>query len=156
MPNKKHFGFTLIELLVVISIIGVLATLVTANLNAARARARDAARKSDLKNVSTALRLYYNDRGAYPTNTAAGLISGCGSSGTSNCVWGDPWVVGTTTYMGNLPDDPLPTQDYKYEVGATRDTFTLSACLENKSDESGVTSTDSSWCPSAWQFQVKI
>ena len=62
--NKK--GFTLIELLVVVSLLGVLATLVIANLNSARERTRDATRKSDLRNIQTALRLYYNDKGTYP------------------------------------------------------------------------------------------
>jgi type II secretion system protein G len=153
-PNSR--GFTLIELLVVISIVGLLATLVVANLNSARARARDAARKSDLKNISTSLRLYFNDKSFYPANNSSGLILGCGSTGTSACTWGAPWVVGTTTYMQILPKDPISSQSYKYEVGATLDTFTLSSCLENKSDEAGIVTTDTSWCPSGWQYQVKI
>lgn len=155
MIFKKEKGFTLIELLVVVSIIGVLATLVVANLNSARGRARDAARKSDLKNLSTALRLYFNDRGVYPANNTSGDILGCGASGTSACVWGEPWTVGTTTYMAELPADPLSDQSYKYELGVASDTFTLSSCLENKSDVSGVTTTDSNWCTTQWQFQIK-
>lgn len=154
--NSRFLGFTLIELLVVVSIIGVLATLVVANLNSARARARDAARKSDLKNISTALRLYFNDRGVYPGNNSSGRIMGCGGGGTSVCEWGDTWVVGTTTYMQTLPGDPLSGQLYKYEVGALLDTFTLYSCLENKSDETGITTTDTTWCPSAWQYVVQI
>ena len=53
---KTQKAFTLVELLVVISLIGILATLVLANLNSARERARDAERKSDLRNIQTALR----------------------------------------------------------------------------------------------------
>jgi len=148
-------GFTLIELLVVISIIGILATLVTANLNSARSRARDSARKSDLRNIQTALRLYFNDKGFYPTNNVSGQILGCGSGGDTACDWGDEWSVGSTVYMTALPKDPTEGESYKYELGTDGDTFTLSACLENKSDVSGVITNDTGWCPSNWQFQLK-
>jgi len=63
--NKK--GFTLIELLVVIAIIGLLSTMSVLALNGARARARDAKRVSDIKQIQTALEMYYNDNNVYPT-----------------------------------------------------------------------------------------
>lgn len=152
---KKTAGFTLIELLVVISIIGILATLVSANLNSARSRARDAARKSDVRNTATGLRLYFNDKGYFPSDgTSAKKIYGCGALGTSVCEWGDAWVVGTTTYMSILPKDPLIDQTYRYTLGALGDTFTLAACLENKSDTSGVTTLDTVWCPSGLMFTI--
>ena len=137
--NKK--GFTLVELLVVISIIGILATLVTANLNSARSRARDAQRKSDLKSIETGLRLYFNDNGTYPIESAL--------------PWGDIWTVGNTTYMQKFPQDPLaPEVTYEYVLDATGDSFTLSACLENASDSQGVTAVGIT-CSSNWMFQVQ-
>ena len=117
--NKK--GFTLIELLVVVSIIGILATLVTANLNAARSRSRDAVRKADFKNLQTALRLYYNDSGSYPPLS-------------TSIPWGAEWSTSSNVYMSKVPNDPLPGQAYTYAPDAANDTFTLTACLENKSD----------------------
>lgn len=132
-------GFTLIELLVVISIIGILATLVTANLNSARQRGRDAQRKSDLRNIQTALRLYYNDRGGFPT-ASSGNIVGC--NGT--CTWGGAWINNNITYMNILPKDPLPGQDYRYTSTDVED-YTLVACLENKSDDKCV--LDANLCP---------
>lgn len=51
--NKK--GFTLIELLVVIAIIGLLSTLAVVSLSSARAKARDAQRLSDVKQLSALL-----------------------------------------------------------------------------------------------------
>src|SRR5512146_415242 len=146
MKNFKSLGFTLIELLVVISIIGILTTLVAANLNAARGRARDASRKSDMRNVATALRLYFNNWGQYPdTISSSGVasIGGCGtgtgSRPVSLCAWGSPFVDGSTTYMSKLPVDPLPNQALFYKRDPTyTDQYTISACLENKSDSSGV------------------
>ena len=64
--QKQTRGFTLIELLVVIAIIGILSSVVLVSLNTARAKARDATRKTDLKQLQTALELYFNDNRAYP------------------------------------------------------------------------------------------
>jgi type II secretion system protein G len=119
-----NHAFTLIELLVVVSIIGILATLVAANLYSARSRARDAERKSDLKNISTALRIYYNDKTIYPA--------------TVGFSFGVPFTSGTMTYMEMVPNDPLPGQVYQYTQTNSGDGFTLKACLENSSDSQGV------------------
>jgi type II secretion system protein G len=101
---KKQQGFTLIELLVVIAIIGILSTLAVVSLNNARAKARDAKIVSDVKNMQTALELYYNDSATYPaSSTMAG---------------GGTLVYGSTTYMDKIPTKPLGG-DYQYSVGTT-------------------------------------
>ncbi len=146
-------GFTLIELLVVVSLIGVLATLVLANLNAARQRGRDAKRKSALRNVETALRLYYNDKGVYPTSNAGGEIVGCGIGGGVSCAWGEAWLADGITYMATLSEDPIDTQSYFY-VRNDADSYLLQSCLENKSDNVGKTTADTGWCPSGWMYEV--
>jgi type II secretion system protein G len=70
MKTQKSKGFTLIELLVVVAIIGVLATIVLSSLSNARAQARDARRISEMKNLETALEMYYLDNNRYPAMTA--------------------------------------------------------------------------------------
>lgn len=154
---KTAKGFTLIELLVVISLISILATLLMANLNAGRERGRDTQRKSDVKSIQTALRLYYNDKNRYPANNASGEIVGCDSYATPTaCTWGDQWAVGTTIYMSKLPEDPLTGQSYEYAYDSATDIATVSVCLENKSDDKGVETTDTDWCSSGWMYESEI
>lgn len=71
-PNDKSKGFTLIELLVVIAIISLLASIVMSSLAAARAKARDAGRISELKQIQIAIEQFRYDKGKYPDSTNAG------------------------------------------------------------------------------------
>jgi len=63
---KTNKGFTLIELLVVIAIIGLLSSVILTSLSAARAKARDSARVSQLGELQKAYELYYAGHGCYP------------------------------------------------------------------------------------------
>ncbi|OGE76499.1 MAG: hypothetical protein A3K05_03170 [Candidatus Doudnabacteria bacterium RIFCSPHIGHO2_01_48_18] len=65
---KTGAGFTLIELLVVISIIGLLASVVLISLNSARAKARDARKIADFKQINNALDLFYDKNNRMPNN----------------------------------------------------------------------------------------
>lgn len=96
-------GFTLIELLVVIAIIGLLSSVILANLNAARAGARDARRLEDLHQIRNALELYANDHnGSYPAPYVDTYywISDNNYSGTS----GYPPCATTGGLQGYLPN----------------------------------------------------
>jgi prepilin-type N-terminal cleavage/methylation domain-containing protein len=63
IKNSKEKGFTLIELLVVIAIIGILASVVLASLNTARAKGADAAIKSNLNNARAQAEIFYDGPG---------------------------------------------------------------------------------------------
>ncbi len=88
-------GFTLIELLVVIAIIGILSTLAIVALSSARQKARDSKRVADMNQITRALELYYNDSNSYPT-----LITP-----------GQPLAFGSTTYLAQVPSNPVPQND---------------------------------------------
>ncbi|MBX4205781.1 type II secretion system GspH family protein [Candidatus Microgenomates bacterium] len=147
-------GFTLIELLITIAIIGILSTLAMANFFSARERGRDAQRKSDLKSMQNALQLFYSTYGKYPTSSS-GSIVGCGTSPAfSSCTWGSAFTVDDLVIMNTLPKDPLPTTAYFY-TRTDLDTYSLKACLENKSDDKGqADSGSSSWCPTQYTYTV--
>ena len=60
-------GFTLIELMIVIAIIAILAAILVPNFIRARAQSQLTSCKSNLKNIGTALEMYFTDHnGQYP------------------------------------------------------------------------------------------
>jgi type II secretion system protein G len=122
IENKTTPGFTLIELLVVIAVIGLLASVVLVALNSSRAKARDARRRADLKQVATALEFYYNDNNRYPTaSTWYGPFSM--HDGTYTQASGPlGWIPNLAPqYLVSLPTDPKPlgidTSYYYYSDG---------------------------------------
>ncbi len=107
IPKVYVKGFTLIELLVVISIIGLLASVVLTNVNAARGKARDARRLADLKQIQNAMALYYDDNGSYPPVTygPGGSLAGWEVS------FLDPsqFLNQLLPYLPRVPIDPINT-----------------------------------------------
>jgi prepilin-type N-terminal cleavage/methylation domain-containing protein len=126
---RKSSGFTLIELLVVIAIIGILAAVVLVSLNSARAKSRDARRVSDMHQIQTALELFYNDCGQYPSTLTTGANNGC---------------TGVTfgTYMTSIPTNPSgctvaggatnagSATAYGYSYNVPVNSYTLFFCTE--------------------------
>jgi len=84
--QTRPLGFTLIELLVVIALIGLLSAVILASLNSARTKGNDAARVQDVRAIKTAMELYYDRYGKYPTGTGAGAGCGAGASGPNQSV----------------------------------------------------------------------
>ena len=111
--RNKNKGFTLIELLVVIAIIGLLASVVLLALNSARSKARDAKRMADIRQIASAMEMYFNDNNGYPATTGA-LVP---------------------NYIGQYPTAPTPQDgtctspqnQYSYATGSGW--YTVNFCL---------------------------
>jgi len=117
----KKKGFTLIELLVVIAIIGLLSTLSVVALNSARQKSRDAKRVADVKQIQTALELYYNDNNGYPSALAEG----------------EELSASSIIYMNAVPFAPTPfdgtctalNNPYAYTMQDSGASYTIDYCL---------------------------
>ena len=100
--KRTSFGFTLIELLVVISIIGIIAALVTVSFTSSQKQARDTKRKSDLKFYQSALEVDANKYDGFyvswPTSKVYASSTLCSSLGLNNCPEDAKNSVNTTTY----------------------------------------------------------
>lgn len=142
--NSKK-GFTLIELLVVIAIIGLLATISIIALNSARMKARDTRRLADIKAITTALDLYFDDHNYYPPNTEK-EVNGCDSSTTGSFI---PELI-FEGYLKNKIIDPINIYNasrYSFYIYCNGNYSTVPCpgdpeavirfYLENKSDPNG-------------------
>ena len=89
-------GFTLIELLVVVAIIGVLASVVLASLNTARAKGADAAIKANLSNMRAQAEILYDTAGNYTGLCANAIILNMLNSAGS-ALGGSGYVSGNAT-----------------------------------------------------------
>lgn len=111
--NQK--GFTLIELLVVIAIIGLLASVVLLALNSARQKSRDAKRLADVRQIASALELYF-DAAVGGSNGYPGAMSALAPN-----------------YLGQNPIFPTPndgcnTASYQY-TSSSSNSYQLLFCI---------------------------
>ena len=142
----KQKGFTLIELLVVIAIIGILSTVAMTSLNGARKKSRDAVRKSDMKQISSAMEQYYLEHNTY-------VIPGTGFNSCS-CGWFNrqddafPYFKSIANgleeagYFTEAPRDPTQktdNQEPQYMKYQCDDGFYVYAKLESPSPQDQAT-----------------
>lgn len=125
--SKRTEGFTLIELLVVIAIIGMLASVVLVALGPARQRGRDARRQTDIRQISTAMELCFDD-----TTCGAGKEKYVSTTGGANAVTNID-TDSSPCYLCEVPKDPTDSGSQQYiwiDNSASTDKFCLYAQLE--------------------------
>jgi len=106
-------GFTLVELLVVIAIIALLSTLSVVALNSARAKSRDARRLSDIKQIRTALEMYFDSNMKYPDPSSSSTLGTDNFACLTNAGWATSGCSGTI-FMQKVPSDPQSPRVYQY------------------------------------------
>jgi general secretion pathway protein G len=109
---KNEDGFTLVELLVVLGIIALLAAMVAPQVIRYLGSARSETAGVQLKNIESALELYYLDTGKYPTDLKALVEAPAATQGwrgpylkrTSGLLdpWGKPYIYKQPGEHGNF------------------------------------------------------
>jgi prepilin-type N-terminal cleavage/methylation domain-containing protein len=104
MRKTRKEGFTLVELMVVAIIVAILAAVAVPLMTANRKRAMATEAEAGCGSVRTALRVYYAEHSAYPTNTGAVYPNcpGIGANDLDGVYFSTPdytfTVAGTSNY----------------------------------------------------------
>jgi general secretion pathway protein G len=112
LPTKdqRTAGFTLIELMIVIAILGLMAYMVAPRLMGVMGKAKPKIAQADIKNLETALDLFYLDVGRYPSEEEGLKVLYQRPDNVPN--WGGP-------YLKKPPKDPWG-RDYVYKFPGER------------------------------------
>ncbi len=116
------------EMLLALAIIGILSTVVFANVGRSRIRAQDTLRKSDIKQLGQATEVYFQEYFAFPT--------------TLNDLKNH-----TPAYFVTFPVDPRTKTDYHYRFDSTTKKFCIGGKMEQMTtlpDSANCDSGDSS------------
>ena len=134
MKNKKN-AFTFIELIVVTTIIVILSWIWFSSYIGYIWESRDSQRKSDLGNISSALKIYKQKRWYYPTPWNNFNIT---FSGTTVAI---QWLLNKNVHLNTLeklPLDPKAEISYSYSITNNMQEFQIAWTIENDETETSI------------------
>lgn len=128
MPRK---GFTLIEILIVVGIISILSSVILIGLGPTQRIGRDTRRIVDLRQVQTALDLYFKKCGYYPGQVQSG--STCNTTFSRITTWAQltSSIIGSGLGVAQMPNDPTTGVSYLYGVASDGRGYVIGAVLED-------------------------
>ena len=136
----KKYGFTLVELLISISIIAILAVVLSISFSNAQRNARDQRRIEDLKAIQSAAEQYFLLKGSYPT-----------ASGT--------WSVNGQVVLQTYPVGPKGAgvgDTYVYSYSAATGNYYAYTLMENsKNANANIVGSTCDFQPSGTRYCVK-
>ena len=117
--NKNQPAFAILELIILCFIVLVFLIVSLTSYLSARVKTRDSQRLADIKQIQTALKVFYTDNGFYPETSS----------------FGEP--KGITDYIKYWPIAPTPTDgscdqsqnQYTYSPRASGESFEVQFCL---------------------------
>ena len=119
--KRARQAFSLIELMIVIVIMAVLAAIIIPKFQDQSRRSKEAALKSDLSQVRTAIATFQADTGFYPklltdlavtTAPTQGYDSTAALQSVTVANWHGPYIT------GSLPTDPVSGSAFTYTITA--------------------------------------
>ncbi len=131
---SQRRGFTMVELTIAVAIIALLSSVVLVSMSSTRARGRDSRREADIREISSAMNIYYQANGQYPQNL----------SSTTPRVMQFPIRVrniltgalpNTVKYLDRVPNDPQTNMGYMWVNNGNPDApqeFCIYARYENQ------------------------
>jgi len=130
---KKSKGFTLIELLVVIGIFGLLAIIITMNVQSVSQKARCAKRRADIVSLQVPLEAYYDANKSYPnTGSIWWSLSPYSSGGAHDVTGPNGWIPNLApTYIQRLPSDPVSSGSLYYAYMSDGSAYAIIAYTPN-------------------------
>lgn len=108
-------AFSLVELMVVIAIIGIVSAISLSSLSALQKNNRDSQRQADLRQIQSALQIYYANNNHYPDS-----LDWTSTAQINDCTGVVPVPPATCTsshiYLNKMPVDPISgtTTPYYY------------------------------------------